>query len=396
MPQITTCPDCEKKLRLPDNLINTKVRCPGCGSPFLARPDDDQAEEPAPAPVRSSPARKEGYSERRPAPARQREEEVVEYEEAAEDSVEEERPRSRARDDDRRVMRGEDRDRSRRREEEYEDRPRRRRDEEDDYDEDYDDYDRPRRGGGNTAGGWRMTRLGILLVVIATALTLLALGVGVLGFGVMLVAGAAIFSGGPTMGGFFGMTGGVLAFAGVLGLLLIASSVLHYVGQGMCMAVPDLRGRGLRGLAIAAFACGVAAFLANMGGRFLPGRVSMGTGGLGFVLGIAAFVCWILFLRQVALEMRAPDVAGRLLTFLIVTFVVWALAIVGIFVMACGGAVAIAGSGRGGGAGGVAAFGILMFGFLGLLGLVLLGMQVWYILLMQQLRGLIDRHLSRL
>src|SRR5437764_11622326 len=108
MPQITTCPDCEKKLRLPDNLINTKVRCPGCGSPFLARPDGDQDEEPAPAPVRSSPARKEGYSERRSAPARKREED--EHEE--EDSVEEERPpagsrRAARRDDDRRVMRGE-------------------------------------------------------------------------------------------------------------------------------------------------------------------------------------------------------------------------------------------------------------------------------------------------
>jgi hypothetical protein len=391
MPQITICPDCEKKLRLPDHLIDTKVRCPACGNPFLARAEGEKDEEPAP--VRFSPPRTEGYSERRSAGARKREEDEDE------DSVEEERPRSRARDEDRRVMRREDRDRPRRREEEDEDRPRRRRHEEDDdYDEDYDD--RPRRRGSNEAGGWRMTRLGILLVVIACCLRLLAIAVAILGFGMLLVVGATIFStaasGGAVTGGFLGLTGGMLAFAGVLGLLMVTSTVLQYVGQGLCLAVPDRRGAGLRGLAIAAFACGVAAFLLNTGGYFVGGRASVGTGGTGGLLGLASFICWILFLRLVAIEMRGPDVAGRLMSYLIATFVWGAVIVLCFFIAICGGVMAAAGTRRGGGAGGVAAYGILMLGLGGVLALAWLGLQVWYIFLMQQVRGLIDRHVSRL
>src|SRR5271165_7143472 len=48
MPVITSCPDCGRKLRVPDQLIGKLVRCPGCKVAFKAAADAGQANvEPA-------------------------------------------------------------------------------------------------------------------------------------------------------------------------------------------------------------------------------------------------------------------------------------------------------------------------------------------------------------
>jgi predicted Zn finger-like uncharacterized protein len=59
MPIITQCPACERKLRVPDELLGKLVKCPGCGDAFTAadkaaalppKPDSKSKPEPKPEP----------------------------------------------------------------------------------------------------------------------------------------------------------------------------------------------------------------------------------------------------------------------------------------------------------------------------------------------------------
>jgi hypothetical protein len=48
MPEVVTCPSCERKLRLPDDLLGQEVKCPTCGTTFLgevSRPKPPVAEK---------------------------------------------------------------------------------------------------------------------------------------------------------------------------------------------------------------------------------------------------------------------------------------------------------------------------------------------------------------
>jgi hypothetical protein len=54
MPATTTCPDCHRDLRVPDNLLGTLVRCPHCQSEFTAGAATPMP-GPQPAPVESDP-----------------------------------------------------------------------------------------------------------------------------------------------------------------------------------------------------------------------------------------------------------------------------------------------------------------------------------------------------
>ncbi|MBI1913804.1 MAG: hypothetical protein HYS12_03490, partial [Planctomycetes bacterium] len=38
MPETLTCPECQRKVRLPDHLIGKRVKCPSCGGTFTATP----------------------------------------------------------------------------------------------------------------------------------------------------------------------------------------------------------------------------------------------------------------------------------------------------------------------------------------------------------------------
>src|SRR5207247_8871749 len=38
MPETLTCPECHRKVRLPDHLIGKRVKCPSCGGTFTATP----------------------------------------------------------------------------------------------------------------------------------------------------------------------------------------------------------------------------------------------------------------------------------------------------------------------------------------------------------------------
>src|SRR5438105_4684837 len=58
MPIRTECSSCGKKLRIRDEYIGRKVKCPACGNVFLAEAADDSteitADAPRPAPAKST------------------------------------------------------------------------------------------------------------------------------------------------------------------------------------------------------------------------------------------------------------------------------------------------------------------------------------------------------
>jgi hypothetical protein len=60
MPIIVQCPTCERKLRVPDQLLGKKVKCPGCAGIFTA------GDKAAPSTQPSSPAKTEGSDKAAP------------------------------------------------------------------------------------------------------------------------------------------------------------------------------------------------------------------------------------------------------------------------------------------------------------------------------------------
>ena len=50
MPEVVNCPQCDRKLRVPEELLGKKVKCPTCGNTFTATAGAAVAGESAPAP----------------------------------------------------------------------------------------------------------------------------------------------------------------------------------------------------------------------------------------------------------------------------------------------------------------------------------------------------------
>ncbi len=66
MPETIRCPHCERKLRVPDNLLGRTVKCPGCATSFVAAVGE---EPPRSAPPPPPPARTIDYSQSAAPPA---------------------------------------------------------------------------------------------------------------------------------------------------------------------------------------------------------------------------------------------------------------------------------------------------------------------------------------
>src|SRR5438309_1265812 len=98
MPQITSCPDCSKKLRVPDELIGKKVKCPGCATMFIAEADEPEEEEAPPPLPKKTPSKAPTRAAERSRPDAVTASPRGKRREADED--EEEAPRSRGRDRD--------------------------------------------------------------------------------------------------------------------------------------------------------------------------------------------------------------------------------------------------------------------------------------------------------
>src|SRR5437899_1406496 len=104
MPELIQCPSCDRKLRVPDNLIGKKVKCPSCSKTFVAAAAEEDLptaplleEEAPPKAVRRKPRslpEDEGIEER---PSRPRRRPAPPPEDEDEDDDEDEEPRSRRR-----------------------------------------------------------------------------------------------------------------------------------------------------------------------------------------------------------------------------------------------------------------------------------------------------------
>lgn len=377
MPQIIACPDCERKLRVPDDLLGKKVRCPGCSVMFKAASISGDVETSIEAPpkepaTRRSPTGRDDRYAGSPSPRRR--------EDAEEDS----------------------------------DRPRRRRD------DDYDDDDRGPSPSGQKAG-WNKVRLGINLVMIGTWVWIGGTVLGGLGgmLGIVLVWGALTTGGGQAGLASLGAGGVVLlASIGVYYAGAFVELVLRLTGYGLCMAVPPKRDSALRPLAITAFALavvyvlfsllqivvsGFSGFASGLSGGQRMNVAGNALNGVGLLCAIASFIVYMFFLRSVCNNVRARQLAGKPIAVFVAFICYWVAAIFIIIVLACAGGATLAKAmqsqsqpGGGNPATSIGVWFIVFLIVLGMLVLVYLGLQVWYVMVLQKIRDAVASYRRRL
>src|SRR5262249_59131010 len=90
MPEIISCPKCDRKLRVPDDLLGQAVKCPTCGATFTAAGAAPEPAAPAAPPPRREP---EPDPERSARPRRAAPDDEDDYD----DYEDERRPRRRRR-----------------------------------------------------------------------------------------------------------------------------------------------------------------------------------------------------------------------------------------------------------------------------------------------------------
>jgi len=398
MPQIVTCPDCGRKLKVPDDLLGKKVKCPGCGQKFVGETDDADDETAASPSTGVAPRPDDGPRSRR---------------RVAEEEDDDDRPKSRRRRDE---------------------------EEEDEEDDDYPikkrrrDEDNPEPSKGEIVTGWERVRFGLNLIVIGLWLLVATVVIAVLGSLILAMFVGASFgsmagglpTGGPMtqqqasqLGGqaagtlTAGLVGGCL-LDGLLGLMALAYVATTTTGLGFCMGIaPTRKAAGLKGLAIAAFSCAIAYLLIplfTIGGGALMyrsggGCVAIPGYGLWGIVFLAECICFMLFLRGVAVVMKKEGLAQNVLFSMIgnIVFAVVAPIVPIVLAFALGAAMfsSIASGPRNvsGAAGNFAGTGaafaiggglcmILMF-------LIGLGLFIWYMVLVHQVRSAVSAWLDR-
>jgi predicted Zn finger-like uncharacterized protein len=70
VPITTNCPSCDRAVRIPEDLLGSKVRCPACKTVFTAEAPEDEAASPRPEPPASVTERPTPASARPPVPRR--------------------------------------------------------------------------------------------------------------------------------------------------------------------------------------------------------------------------------------------------------------------------------------------------------------------------------------
>jgi predicted Zn finger-like uncharacterized protein len=429
MPEIISCPECERKLRVPDHLLGKKVKCPGCGTMFTGRAAGE-GEDVTPKTKPRAAAPREERVEEKPRAARRS---VVP---PPEEEYEEDRPRRRRRDEDEEDE--DDRPRSRRRRDEEDeddyDRPRarRRREEEEEEDEDYprsaradayDEDDEPGVSSRRARQGWRKVASGLNLASISGWIDVGLNGCTVIFYIILMISVFALISAaanptptrpGPGFGPGPGASpatppsGGLAAlgiFSCIFGALAIigglATVVLKSIGYGFLMAVPELRRGGLKPLAITTFSMFLAALVIYLLGCLIGFLMPVG-----LLLLMGSLVVFTFFMRGVALAAKDKALAGRLMLQLIAWGAFIALSMIGAGLMYYYAYSLIAGSLPGmGGSSGPPSAGAAVTGavtmvyvalvFMGLIMMVGLGLYVWHILLIRQTRAVVERRLLR-
>jgi predicted Zn finger-like uncharacterized protein len=384
-----TCPVCQRSLRVPESLLGQAVKCPSCSHRFTAA---EQSEDEAPPPSTSSAVR----TTRRPvAPP-------VDEEDAA----------------PRRTERISDRPQPRRARQDDEDRPPRPRD------DDYDDYEERKPSKSDRKASWNKVRIGINLVMIGIWVWLGGTILGALG-GVLsvLLLGSSILSSASsgqanwTSFGFAGIL--FLLSLGIYYLALFVELVLRLVGYGLCMAAPAVRDSGLRPLAITAFAAGAAHAFLSFVNLFFSGFTGFATslnnrnnlnaagtaiGLLSGLCAIASFIVFLFFLRSVCNNIRARELASKPIAVLVAFILFWVLTVMMIVIVSCAGGAFTASalqsqSGNRAASSLASSLGtwfIIMIVLAGIAGFVYMGLQVWYILVLQKIRDAVASYRRRL
>ena len=359
MPEIIACPDCGRKLRVPDDLLGRKVKCPGCSINFTASVIGD-APPPLPQQVGTEPrgGRKKA------------------------DRYDDDPPRRRRDRDDR-----------------------------DDVDDEAgdDDGDSPR----SLRATWKKVRSGISFIIISIWVYLGAIGVFIIGMLFLTGMGAdsafrGNFSGAASAGA------GMIALGLFVQVANLASMGLRVTGYAFGMAVPPKRNNAVRGLAIATFITGAAnaalalllliiTMIQNMdavAGNFSFTALA-GGGSLGplmlieWLTWVGASIVFLFYLRSLCLSIRKDNVASTVTTYMIsvgslglVVFLLW-IFIFGVAVLGIGSSsVQTARS-----AGGMAIIGC---GLMGIASLAALGLFIWYIVILHQIRGVVDSYIRKL
>jgi predicted Zn finger-like uncharacterized protein len=412
MPEVVSCPDCQSKLRVPDNLLGKKVKCPKCSNAFTARLDQPDVEEqprqpavkarkaaPPPrdeeeeeAPRSRKPARREEEFEDEPASRRRRSA-------PPRDEEEDEAPRSR-----------------RRREEDEDEEPRgrRRRDEED---EDY-EVGSIRKQQHGTVADWLKLRNGFTFLIGGQVVLGVALVIGLLLCGIMWASftseinAAALRPGGATGAG---MQTGIVALIAMLILpyaTMFLWGGLSITGHIFTIFSPPKHGAKVLAIIalclagwnfltlIGAFALDSAALFGLVYGRGMVGR----SGGGGFLI-MPAFITWpaymIVFLfciRSLAQAMKNEALAKNSVFLMIMVGVSWVVTCLMPCIMIIGamGATnaALQSNNPNAAVGAAQGVGIVFMVCLVVVGLLWLGSYVWYLIHLCQVRGSINQHLS--
>jgi len=429
MPEVVSCPKCQRKSRVPDTLVGKKVKCPGCAEIFTAIVN-------APA-----PAKKEAEAKKR----QEDEDEGGGYE-----VVDDKKKKKRSRDDDDEDERVSDKPRGRRSraddddDEDDDDRPRRSRrsradddddddddrvttrrrrrgryDDDDDDDDDIDDSDRgPRRRRGGLAADWGRVYRGLSLVLASVVCQILLSIVAVIVL--IAIVGMAFGAMAPGPGGAPGGAGnlaGATVGVIVLGLLVIVGSLailaLKITGHYFCLPSPDAY--GARPLAIVTLvlaltqgACTLLQWLISLivlgsaGFEAVANPMAFGAasnalstviGWINALAGLGLFFVFLFYLRALALATGNTSLARNIVTYVIVVlvgpFVLILVSCIGMFVMAAGAAAAQGKAGGGGGnpVGAMAAMGATGIVCMGIWAVAFLGLFIWWIMILVQTRA---------
>jgi hypothetical protein len=351
MPEIIACPDCGRKLRVPDDLLGRKVKCPGCGVNFTASVVGGGAPPPIPQSVAAA-------------------------------------PRSAGRRDDR-----------------YDDRPRRR-DDEDQYEDDRGDSVRSPRQA------WKKVRFGLTFVIISIWVYLGAVGIHIIGL--LFLGGLAWDSVSSFNATGLAVAGtGIVVLGLFVQVANLAHLGLKVTGFGFGMAVPPKRNSAARGLGIASFIVGasqaglmlviviillISTPEALAAGFSFIAWTGVPTLGPLFLLEsltwIAASIVFLFYLRSLCLIMRKDGLASTIVTYMISVGGV-GLVMFLLFLFTFGIAAVGVGSGRvSHSSGGALAFigcGLMIIGFAACLALF-----AWYIVILHQVKYAVHSYIRKL
>jgi predicted Zn finger-like uncharacterized protein len=352
MPVSVDCPNCGRKLRIEDDLVGKKVRCPDCKTIFLGDPN-------GPKQIASSTAPSTGVSAAGDKENRQ-------FSKSSNDAGnDEELPRKQTK----------------------------RRGRRDDEDDDDDDGETRRLKPSEARAGWRWTRLGVMLTMYGLHTFLTGSAIVMVGFLFYMILGVVSAAGrqGTVL---VALTVFMIILWVVFGLCCLAGIVLSCVGHGFFSQVPNQPDSGLRTLSIATMALWFGSLLLYLG-TYAGSCVVSGVDGrlfmafyscsslLDFVAAMAWFFVFWIFMRAVCIEVRDRDLARSTIYVMII---IPAYAVVGFLVVLLlsvlfVGGLAAARGGAGAGEGALAAFVLVIVSYFAYL-IILWCLLLWASLLL--------------